>query len=289
MRIAFLGSPDSWYCHDLARAAGDRHEMIACPFAAMRSTIRQDGATFTAGEVPLDEIDCLLVRTMAPGSLEQVVFRMDMLARLAASGKLVINPPAAVECAVDKYLATARLQAAGLTVPTTVVCQGVDEAMAAFDTLGGDVVLKPVFGSEGRGITRITDEAFALRAFKLLTELRSLSYLQRFVPHHGYDIRVLVIGEEMLAMRRHNADDWRTNISRGARGEAYELSEDERRMARVAAEAIGAPLAAVDLLPGCDGRLYALEVNAVPGWRALAGVLGIDVSGRVLEFLEGMR
>ena len=94
---------------------------------------------------------------MPPGSLEQVVFRMDLLARLEAAGTWSFNPARAIEAAVDKYLTTARLAAAGLPVPRTGVCQTVEDALAGFDALGGDVVLKPLFGGEGRGIARLAD------------------------------------------------------------------------------------------------------------------------------------
>ena len=86
---------------------------------------------------------------MPPGSLEQVVFRMDALHRIAAAGVPVLNPPRAVEAAVDKYLTLALLEAAALPVPPTWAGQGATEALAAFDALGGDVVVKPLFGSEG--------------------------------------------------------------------------------------------------------------------------------------------
>ena len=98
---------------------------------------------------PLADCDAVLVRTMPPGSLEQVVFRMDLLHRLMAGGVRVLNPPRAVEVCVDKYLATALLDAAGLPVPHTIVCQHADAALEAFTALGGDVVVKPLFGSEG--------------------------------------------------------------------------------------------------------------------------------------------
>jgi glutathione synthase/RimK-type ligase-like ATP-grasp enzyme len=61
-----------------------------------------------------------------------------------------------------------------------------------------------------------------------------------------------------------------------------ELSE----LAHRAAEAVGAPVAGVDLLPGRDGRLYAIEVNAVPGWQALSRVLRIDVARLVLDYVQ---
>ena len=241
--------------------------------------------SYGSGEYGLQDFDCLLVRTMPPGSLEQVVFRMDALARLEAAGTPVVNPARAIETAVDKYLATARMEAAGLRVPRTVVCQTPEDAMQAFADLGGDVVLKPLFGAEGRGIARLTDEAMALRTFKLLADLRAVIYLQEFIEHEGCDIRVLLVGDKPLAMRRRNPLDWRTNVSRGAIGETCELTDEMLDMARRAAEAVGAPLAGVDLLPDRDGLHYAIEVNAVPGWREISRVLNVDVAAMVLEYL----
>jgi ribosomal protein S6--L-glutamate ligase len=234
----------------------------------------------------LAAVDAVLVRTMPPASLEQVVMRMDVLGRLEAAGQLVINSARAIEAAVDKYLASAKLQAAGLLTPQTVVCQSVEAAMTAFELLGGDVVVKPLFGGEGRGIARLNDAAIAQRTFSLLTGLGAVLYVQRFIPHDGYDVRVLVIGERMWAMRRRNPLDWRTNVSRGATAEPAELLPEWAKIARKAADAIGADVAGIDLLPGRDGRLYAIEVNAVPGWQALARVCELDVAQHVLEFVE---
>jgi len=222
---------------------------------------------------------------MPPGTLEQVVFRMDVLGRLEAAGKVVINPARAVEAAVDKYLASAQLAAAGLATPCTVVCQTVDDAMLAFERLGGDVVVKPLFGAEGRGIARLNDEAMALRAFSLLSQLGAVLYVQQFIPHDGYDVRVLVVGSRMWAIRRRNPLDWRTNVSRGATAEPLELTSELAELARRAVDAIGAPVAGVDLLPARDGRLYAIEVNAVPGWQALSRTLLVDVARHVLDFV----
>ena len=235
----------------------------------------------------LQEFDAVLVRTMPPGSLEQVVFRMDCLGRYEAAGGVVINPARAVETAVDKFLTSAKLAEGGLLTPRTICCQTADDAMAAFAELDGDVVLKPLFGSEGRGITRLNDEALALRAFKMLAQLGAVLYLQEFIEHEGADLRLLIIGQRTLAMRRRNPLDWRTNVSRGAKVEPFTPTDDMIEMARRAAAAVGAPLAGVDILPGRDGRLYTIEVNAVPGWQGLSRATGTDVAALVLEFVEG--
>ena len=210
---------------------------------------------------------------------------MDVLGRLAAVGAVVVNPPRSLEAAVDKYLASSKLQAAGLLVPRTMACQTVDDAMDAFALFGGDVVLKPLFGSEGRGIARLTDEAIALRTFKTLAQLQSVLYVQEFIPHEDFDVRLLVIGYRVLAMKRINQSDWRTNVARGATTEPFQPTPEMIEIALAAAGAVGAPLAGVDLLPDRNGRLYVLEVNAVPGWKALAATLQVDVAAMVLDYL----
>ena len=99
-------------------------------------------------------------------------------------------------------------------------------------------------------------------------------------------MRLLVIGRRVLGIRRVNKLDWRTNVSRGAKAEPLEVTPDLAEMAHQAAAAVGVPLAGIDLLPGRDGRLYAIEVNAVPGWKGLAAALKIDVAALVLELVE---
>lgn len=314
MRLAVLCSPTSWYCGDLQRAAGRDYEVVPLPFSSIASAVampwrsatdprsicsrdpepdsaqgsgavEESATTVISQGQELTAFDVVLVRTMPFGTLEQVIFRMDALARHEANGGVVINPTKAIELAVDKYLSLSRLQAAGLPVPPTYVCQTAEDAMAAFEQFGGDVVIKPLFGSEGRGITRVSDPALALRAFKLLSQLGSVIYLQQFIPHRGYDIRVMVIGERMLGMIRRNPDDWRTNVSLGASTKPFDLDAIHENLARRAVEVVGTPLAGVDILHGPDGQHYVLEVNAVPGWKALSKTLEVDVGRIVLDHL----
>lgn len=282
MRLAVLSAPDSWYVRDLTRAAGELHSIHALPFSRIQSSIH-GGVTISTVDQALEEFDAVLVRTMPPGSLEQVVFRMDALQQLEASGQRVLNPPKAIEAAVDKYLTLAKLQADGFNVPRTETCQTAEDAMQSFADLGGDVVVKPLFGSEGRGITRIHDEAIAERTFRLLVQLGAIVYLQEYVEHEGYDMRLLVLGNEVFGMRRRNPLDWRTNVSRGAISERMEVTDALADLARKATACVGAVMAGVDVLPAKDGRQLLVEVNAVPGWRALARTLDLDVAAKVLR------
>jgi ribosomal protein S6--L-glutamate ligase len=280
MRVAILSAGDGWHVQDLLRAAaGLRLDATAIDFRRITGAVEAGALTNLAA-------DRVLIRTMPPGSLEQVVVRMDVLLCLEASGVPVLNPPRAVETCVDKFLAAAKLQAAGLRVPATIVCQHVDAALEAFDQLGGDVVVKPLFGSEGRGMVRLTDIETAWRTFRTLERLGAVLYVQKYIQHLGWDLRVFVLGGRVLAaMRRYANGDWRTNVSQGAVAECVTATAEESALALRAAAAVGAPVCGVDLLPGRDGQVYVLEVNSVPGWRALAPVTGIDVAAEVLRFL----
>lgn len=294
MNVGVLGNRDSWYVADIERACRARgHRARRLEFRTLLAADGMASAGFPVeasepeGRSPLDALDAVIVRTMPPGSLEQVVFRMDVLARLETVGVAVVNPPRAIECAVDKYLATARLAAAGLPVPETIVCQDADSAMAAYQALGGDVVVKPLFGAEGRGIVRVSDPDLAFRTFRTLERIQAVLYLQRFVEHEGYDVRVLVLGGLVLGgFKRRSPHDFRTNMARSAIGESHELTDDERQMALSAVQVTGALFGGVDLLYDRGGRCFVLEVNAVPGWQAFRRVTGVDVADRLIEWLE---
>ena len=230
MRIAILSGGNGWHVRDLERAAAALgHQVAAVDF-------RRVHAALPGQSTSLDAFDGVIVRTMPPGSLEQVVFRMDVLHQLEKKGRRVLNPPLALETCVDKYLACARLDAAGLPVPPTVACQDAESALAAFDQLGGDVVVKPLFGSEGRGMVRVTDAEMAWRALRTLERLQTVLYLQKFIPHPGWDLRAFVLGGKVLtAMRRYARNDWRTNVAQGGRTEPATLNVAEERLTLAAA------------------------------------------------------
>jgi len=292
VRIAILSRPGSWYANDLLRALTSRgHTGLVVPFEQLHASVGLTGGAICGREeTSLDHCDAVIVRTMPPGSLEQVVFRMDALARLEAAGVLLLNPPRGVEAAVDKYLTTARLAAAGLPVPETVVCETATQALIAFEQLGRDVVVKPLFGSEGRGIVRVSDPDLALRTFRTLERTQAILYLQRFIDHPGSDVRVMVLGDEILGgMQRSCPDDFRVNVSRSGRAEVLELNQQQQEWALRAAQAVGTPLAGIDLLYDREGRGYVIEVNGVPGWQAFRRVTGVDVAARIIRYLEGIR
>lgn len=287
MRLAILSFGVGWHVRDLMRAAKEQgHDADVLDFRRVWAEVSSEMIPGTQGPPAgsLSGYDAVIVRTMPPGSLEQVVFRMDVLHRFEAQGKRVLNPPLALETCIDKYLASARLAAAGLAVPPTRVCQDAEAAMEGFTSLGGDVVVKPLFGSEGRGMVRVGEPDLAWRTFRTLERIGAVLYLQKFIRHPGWDVRGFAIGGKVVAaMRRYAKDGWRTNVAQGGKAEAASLTSQEEALVLDAARAVGAPVAGVDLLPRPEGGWYVLEVNAVPGWRALSPVTGSDIAAAVIR------
>ena len=278
MNTEILASNGGWHVRDLLRAADELN--LPCRVVEYR----QLSAFVSIGNPSLPDV--VMVRTMPLGSLEQVIFRMDVLNQWTQAGVRVVNPPRALETCIDKYLCTARMQLAELPVPPTIVCQTAEEAMSALNLLGNDVVVKPLFGSEGRGMMRVSDEDLGWRTFRTLERQQAVLYLQKFIPNAGWDLRVFLLGKQILAgMRRHAESGWKTNVSLGGRAEAVVIGETEAELAVRAAETVGIDVGGVDLIQDQEGRWYVLEVNAVPGWRGLAKVCQVDVAKELWRYV----
>jgi RimK family alpha-L-glutamate ligase len=230
--------------------------------------------------------DIVLARIIPNGSLEQIIYRVDALHWLEDIGVRVINSPRAIERTVDKFYTSALLQQAGLSTPETIVCERLDDAVAAFRHLR-DVIVKPLFGSMGLGLVRVNDEDVAWRVLRAIEQIRGIFYVQRYIEHDGKDIRAFVIGDRVFGAIERSSPTWRTNVSRGGAARPITLSAAQTDMALTAARALGADYAGVDLLPGKDGKLYALEVNGIPGWRGLHDATGLDVAAGIVDYAFG--
>lgn len=276
-----------WHVKDLARAAMARgHHFDLCAWQRLVGRVEPAGPVACDGQVVLDEADVVLLRTVPPGSLEQIVFRMDLVQRLEAAGVVVINPPRAVEVAVDKYLALTRMQQAGIPVPPTAACQRAEDAIAAFDRFGGDVVVKPIFGSEGFGMARVCDPALAERVFTTLQRMGSVIYVQQYIEHGGCDARLFVLDGRVVAAMHRSGNDFRTNIAQGGVARAVQPDPRTCDLALRAAAACDVAIGGVDIVTDRNGQPYVLEVNAVPGWRALSRVAEIDIAAQIITYVE---
>ncbi len=292
LRVGVLGASGSWHARRLLAAfAGRGHEVLAIPATRLQSEVGENGGVHVLGpeDARLDALDLLVVRGLPRGSLEQVIFRMDALHVLAASGVRCVNRPRAIERTIDKSWAGAILARAGVPTPPTIVCERHDGAMQAFERLGGDVVVKPLFGAMGNGIVRIEDRDLAHRVFRALELERTVYYVQRTIAAAGRrDLRVLVVGGAVAGAMERMTDSWRANVARGARPRAVALSGPERDVALAAAAALETDVAGVDLLVAPDGGIVVVEVNGIPGWQALQSICEEDLTERVVSTCEAL-
>ncbi|HYG56968.1 MAG TPA: RimK family alpha-L-glutamate ligase, partial [Symbiobacteriaceae bacterium] len=237
--VAILAERENFPVQELRHALerrGIRHTLL--PASRLGARVGAAGAVTCAGVV-LDDYDIVLVRQVPGGSLEQVIFRMDALHRLARLGVRVINPPLAIERMVDKYVTSTLLAEAGIPTPETVVVQSYEEAMGALERFG-EVVAKPIFGAEGRGIVRIADPDTGYRVFRAWEQIGAVYYLQRFIEHGSRDIRAFVIGHRVVAAMERVGAGWKTNVSAGAAPVAMHLPPDWAALAIHAVRAVGA-------------------------------------------------
>lgn len=232
----------------------------------------------------LDDVDALIIRPIGRGSLEELVFRMDMLYKLEREGFYIINPAEAIEHCVDKYDILSLLEDKGIPVPRTFVTESANEAVKAFEELGGNVVVKPLFGSRGVGATRVTDPEIALTVFKAITFQHGVLYLQEYVDHGTSDIRAFVINDRVAAAMRRVATGWKTNYSQGARPTPTTLSKEFEEMAIKASQAVGCKISGVDILEGPDGPKIC-DVNSQPGWKGLQVVTKVNIAEEIVEFM----
>ena len=317
LRVAVLGSSGGWHAERIRGALTERgHSTVPARVTALvgridggvaigaaapqrrggeatgagagaaRSTTGAAPPVGAAGAIDLGACDAVLVRGLPRGSLEQTILRVDALHVLAAGGVVVVNGAAAIERTVDKLLATALLARAGLPTPRTVACERREDAVAAFEELGGDVILKPLFGSMGHGMARLSDPELARRAFDVLELERAVYYLQEAIEHGGRDVRALVVGGRVVAAIERVGEGWRLNRAAGARARPLELDAERERLCVEAAAALGAEYAGVDLLRDPDGRDLVVEANGIPGWQGLERATGVDVAAALVEHLE---
>jgi RimK family alpha-L-glutamate ligase len=284
MNVVILNAGTGWHTDELTRALSERgHTAVVVPYEAVVARMR-DRTALTSEGISLLDADAVLARIVPKGSLEQIIYRVDALHWLEERGVLVVNSPRTIERCVDKFYTDTLMREAGLPTPDTVVCEGMADALKAVREMG-DVVIKPIFGSLGHGMVRVSDPDVALRVLQALDEVRAVFYVQRAIDHGGRDVRVFVVGGRVIGAIERVAPDgeWRTNVARGARTRVCDLPAEWADLALRAAAAVSADYAGVDLLPARDGSVYVLEVNGIPGWQGLQQATGVDVAGAIVE------
>lgn len=229
--------------------------------------------------------DGVFVRGVPGGSLEEVIFYLDILHALRELNILVYNDVRAIERSVDKGMTSFLLGQAGLSTPPTWVGNNVHQAYAFIRKqlkLGYKVVVKPLFGSQGKNLQLITKPGGIVD----LTVYNKIYYLQRFIetgPEAAYDWRVFVIGGQVIAAMRRQGSDWINNVATGAKCYPAVLDEQFTKIAKDAVQAVAMHYGGVDLMCDVNDKLWITEVNSIPAWKGLQSVSKFVVADRLVE------
>ena len=298
MRVAIFTDETGWHTRQLQAALRERGAVGRCIDLA---DCRIDTTAAWHGLVipgfGRDLPDAALVRGIAGGSFEQVTKRLGVLHALRELGVPVYNDARAIERAVDKSMTSLLLQAARVPTPPTWATESAAEAQRIVtreSAAGQAVVLKPLFGSQGKGLRRLGwVDGTHVPLPALGRGLGGLAYLQRFVPplaDPGHDFRVLVVGGRAVSAMRRVSRHWVHNIAQGARCEPAVLEPALAALAERAAAVLDMDYAGIDILPAAGPQpLLVLEVNGVAAWHGLQKVTPFNIARALVDDLLDRR
>jgi len=227
----------------------------------------------------------IFVRGVPGGSLEQVIFRLDILHALHDLGVTVYNTPRAIERTVDKPLTSLLLSRSGLPTPATWICESAEHASNILEqesAKGHQLVLKPLFGSQGIGVHLVDKQTGLIHDEKFA----GIYYLQRFIERKNNeftDIRVLVVDGVAKSAMLRRGEDWVTNRAQGANCEAIKMDTEIATLAESACKVLDIDYAGVDLMQDKKGQFYIIEVNSIPAWYGLQNVVNYNIASCLID------
>ncbi len=230
--------------------------------------------------------DAVHVRTLSAGSFEAITKRLGVLHALTKLGVVVWNDARAIERCVDKSMTSFLLARAGVPTPPTWTMESpeVARALVEREVARGALVLKPLFGAQGKGL-RLIRRPEDLPGPEAVARVY---YLQRFQSNGAEDFtdyRLFVLRGRVIAAMMRRASTWITNVKQGGQPLAIAPDPKMERLAIAAAEAVGAAIAGVDVLVAADGAPTVLEVNSMPAWSGLQKVSKRNIAEAIASAL----
>lgn len=213
-----------------------------------------------------------------------------LTAALEAAGRRVVNSFATTHLCGDKLLSSIALFKARVPAPSFAAAFTVESALKALSKLNYPVVSKPVVGSHGRLISLIKDRDAAIAILEheeaMNSALHRIHYFQEFISKPSRDIRVVVVGDKVVAAIHRYAPqgDWRTNVARGATAKPCPITSELEELALKATRAMNAEVAGVDLMEKGD-ELLVNEVNPTVEFKGASLATSTDVAGEIVDYL----
>lgn len=287
MKIAVLSrNPALYSTKRLVAAIQSRgHEAVVLDHLKCDLVIEANGpAVYYKGE-KMTDINAVIPRIGASVTFygTAVVRQFEMM------GVFSTTDSQAIVRSRDKLRSMQILSGAGLPMPKTAFTNYSKEEKSLIDHVGGaPVIIKLLEGTQGLGVVLAETRKAAQSVIEAFHGLKARIIVQEFIKEaKATDMRVFVVnGKVVGAMRRKGMEgEFRSNLHRGGSAEVIKLSRIEKSVAVKAANAMGLAVAGVDMLPSSRGPLV-LEVNSSPGLEGIEKATGVDIAGKIVEFIE---
>jgi ribosomal protein S6--L-glutamate ligase len=287
MKIAILSrGPQLYSTQSLLRAGlKRRHEMHVIDHTRCALLIGRGKARVYYDGYALPRFDAVIPRIGASVTSQGA----SVISHFEATGAFAAARPAALLQSRDKLRCLQQLARSGIAVPRTLAILPGQQLLPLLPHIGGlPVVIKLLESTHGLGVILAENLRTASSVIEALQRKGERLLVQEYIKEaQGADIRVLVVaGQVVAAMERQaQAGEFRSNLHLGATARAIELSPQEIELAQQVAKIMGLDIAGVDFLRSRRGPLV-MEVNASPGLEGIEGYTGIDVAGKIIEFVE---
>lgn len=287
MKIAILSQSAKLYSTNRLREAaeGRGHEVKVINFLRCYMNITSHQPFIIYQEERLENFDAIIPRIGASATF----YGNSVVRQFEVMGVFTPNPSQAISRSRDKLRSLQILAQKGIGLPVTGFAHATEDIDGLLATVGGaPVVIKLLEGTQGIGVVLAETHQAAKSVIEAFRGLNANILVQEFIKEaNGMDIRCFVIGDKVVAsMKRQGAEgDFRSNLHRGGNAAKIKLTPEERSTAVRAAKAMGLKVAGVDLLRSNHGPVV-MEINSSPGLEGIEKTSGVDVAGKIIEYLE---
>jgi len=287
MKIAILSQDGSLYSTQrLQEAAKEReHEVNVINYLRCYMNITSHKPSVVYQGKPLEEYDAVIPRIGA----SRTFYGTAVVRQFELMGVFSANESQAISRSRDKLRCLQILAREGIGLPVTGFAHATQDIDGLIETVGGaPVVIKLLEGTQGIGVVMAETHQAAKSVIEAFRGLDANILVQEFIKEaEGADVRCFVVGGKVIAaMKRQGADgEFRSNLHRGGKAETVKLTPEERSTAVRSVKAMGLRVAGVDLLRSNHGPVV-MEINSSPGLEGIEKTTGIDVAGKIVEFIE---
>ncbi|MDD9952880.1 MAG: RimK family alpha-L-glutamate ligase [Candidatus Woesearchaeota archaeon] len=281
MKLCIISGPegDDVKQHFLEEAQKLFDTVVYAPLHELRIECGDGKTTILNKNTDLSTFDAIYPRVF----VHDFLFIETLIDALEETGVYLPFSLEGYQATIHKFLSVERVARIGVPVPDSSLTITPHVALAMSKKIGFPIVLKLLRGFGGKGVMMLKSEEELRPVLDTLQVFNEFPLSQKFIPNEGHDIRALVIGDDVLGIKRQSeGTEWRANVSQGGSAELVDLDENITEMARQIATFLGMDICGVDFIETPDGPVF-LEVNCTPG--IFKDYFGSGLAKKMLEHI----